>query len=189
MYADLYDFDKTIFNGESGTEFFVFCLKKQPKIAKFLPEQILWAFRYYILHNVSMEEFKEHLYCCVKELDTKKMIELFWEKNEHRINGWFVNRDRSIPCIVCSASPYWQIAPVCRKLGVDVIIGTDINPHTAVLTGKNCKGEEKLRFIEKYASEFQIRDAYTDNIKSDAPLLSLAQRYKYKVTKGNLEKI
>lgn len=189
MYADLYDFDKTVFNGESGTEFFLFCLKKQPHIAKFLPRQIFWAFRYYVLHNVTMEKFKENLYCCVKELDAKKMIELFWQENGNRINDWFINRDKSVPCIVCSASPYWQISPICEKLGVDIIIGTDLNPETAVITGKNCKGDEKLKFIEKYAPDYEIRDAYTDNIDGDAPLLSLATRNRYKVTKGKITKI
>lgn len=189
MLADLYDFDKTIFNGESGTEFFMFCLKKKPKIVKFLPEQGSWAFRYFILHSCTMEEFKEHLYSCLKELDTEEMIELFWQKNANRINDFFTNRDKNVPCIICSASPYWQIAPICKKYGADIIIGTDISPVDGKITGMNCKGAEKLDFIKKYAPEYKIRDAYTDNIKSDAPLLSLATRNKFKVTNGIVEKI
>jgi len=189
MFADLYDFDKTIFNGESGTAFLTYCMMHHPTMLKYLPEQLYWTAKHYVLHSITMEQLKEHLYSCVREIDTERLIEDFWDENAHKINNFFINRDRNVPCIVCSASPYWQIAPICKKLGADIIIGTGISPADGKITGLNCSGAQKLEFIKEYAPDYKIRDAYTDNIKSDAPLLSLATRNKFKVTNGILEKI
>lgn len=35
-----YDFDNTIYKGDSTLDFYFFCVKQTPKIVKYLPEQI-----------------------------------------------------------------------------------------------------------------------------------------------------
>lgn len=189
MKADLYDFDKTIFNGESGSEFYLFCLVRNPKIIRYFPRQIKYAFRHFVTHTATLGEMKEAFYACLEAIDADKQAELFWQKNYHRINKWFLSRDKSVATIVCSASPLFQIKPVCDRLGVDLIIATDIDKSSGKLNGENCKGEEKIKRIKKAADEYTIRDAYTDNPVSDAPLLSLATRDKYLVTNGKIKKL
>ncbi len=41
MKINLYDFDNTIYEGDSSTDFFFYCLKKYPKIVKIIPKNIL----------------------------------------------------------------------------------------------------------------------------------------------------
>ena len=43
--------------------------------------------------------------------------------------------------------------------------------------------------MKKQAADYVIRDVYTDNLKSDGPLLTLATRNQYHVVKGEVIKI
>ena len=189
MTADLYDFDGTIFNGESGTEFYLFCLKRNPKLIKYLPRQLKGAIKYVINRNKMFNRFKDDFYSFLPAIDVEKEAELFWEKNAHKMNDWFKPKNHDVPVVVCSASPVFQIKPICDRLGVTLVIGTDVDSKTGKMQDINCKGNSKLEYIKKYAPDYTFRDVYTDNIESDAPLLSLATRDKYKVKNGQLIKM
>ena len=41
MWIDIYDFDGTIFRGDSTRAFWLYCLRKKPALVKFLPSQIM----------------------------------------------------------------------------------------------------------------------------------------------------
>lgn len=188
MIADLYDFDKTIFNGESGTYFYLFELRRHPRFLLNLPGHIITLIKF-SLGKISTEKFKETFYGPLKSVDCEKETKLFWEKYEHKINPYFLNRDKSVKTIVCSASPVFQIKPICDKLGVDLIVATEFDPKTGKAIGLNCKDGEKIERMKKDAAGYTIRDVYTDNLKSDGPLLTLATRDKYHVVKGKTTKI
>ena len=42
MEVNVYDFDKTIFDGDSTQKFYLYLLKKQPQIAIYLPKQFVY---------------------------------------------------------------------------------------------------------------------------------------------------
>ena len=46
MKINLYDFDNTIYEGDSSTDFFFYCLKRYPKIAKIIPKILLSAIKH-----------------------------------------------------------------------------------------------------------------------------------------------
>ena len=79
----------------------------------------------------------------------------------------------------------FEISPILKRLGADVIIGTDMDPKTGEIRGKNCKGAEKVERIRKEADGYIFRNAYTDNPESDAPLLSLAEN-KFLIKNGEI---
>lgn len=189
MIADLYDFDKTVFRGESGSEFWLFCLKRHPKIIRCLPRQVKGIFSHYVLHKISEKEAKEHIYSFLCYIDAEKESELFWKKNANRINDWFKPLENDVPTIVCSASPAFQIKPICRKLGVAILIATDMDPATGKISGENCKGAEKVNRIKKEAAEYEMRNVYTDNPVSDKPILELALQNRFHVKKDGFFRI
>ena len=189
MIADLYDFDKTVFNGESGSEFWLFCLKRHPRIIKYLPKQLKGLLGHFVFHSISKKKSKELIYSYLPSIDAEKEAELFWDKNIGRINKWFRPDGHDVPSVVCSASPVFQIKPVCDRLGVTLVIATEMDPKTGLISGENCKGEEKVKRLAKEASEYEFRDVYTDNLVSDCPILNLSNRKKYHVTDGNLSEI
>lgn len=187
ILADLYDFDGTVFNGESGSEFMRFCYKRHPKLVRYIPHQLKAAFKRFVLHKGSFDGFKEELYCFLKGIDdVDAEAQLFWEKNIVKMNPWFKPREHDVPVVICSASPLFQIKPVCDMLGVDLVIATDMNPKTGKINTVNCKGENKLEYIQKYAPDYTFRDVYTDSIKNDMSILNLATREKYIVENGSI---
>ena len=62
MIADLYDFDKTVFNGESGSEFWLFCLKRHPRIIKYLPKQLKGLLGHFVFHSMLAHRFPVDLH-------------------------------------------------------------------------------------------------------------------------------
>ncbi|MBQ8227555.1 MAG: HAD-IB family phosphatase [Clostridia bacterium] len=184
MLADLYDFDKTVYPNDSATEFWLFCLKRHPKLIFHLPHQIFAAIKFF-LKKSDLTKFKAEFFCFLKSIDAKKEAELFWDKNAHKIFAWFKPKENDVKTVVCSASPEFEISPILKRLGADVIIGTDMNPETGEISGKNCKGKEKINRIKKVTDGYTFRNAYTDNPKSDAPLLSLAEN-KFLIKDGEI---
>ncbi len=189
MLADLYDFDKTVFNGESGSEFWHFCLKRHPSIIRFLPKQAFGFFGHYVFHGISKKRSKELFYSYLKAIDAEKEAELFWQEKAVKMNDWFKPKENDIETVVCSASPVFQIKPICDRLGVDLLVATKMDCVTGFIDGENCKGEEKVRRLKKEASDYEFRDVYTDNLISDKPILDLASRKKYHVKDGSLTEI
>ena len=68
------------------------------------------------------------------------------------------------------------------------LIGTRCDPATGELTGKNCKGEEKIRRIREQLGEFTVRAMYTDSVKADGPLLDIAKE-RYLVRHGVVRRL
>lgn len=58
---NVYDFDKTIYEGDSTIDFYLFCLKKYPQILKYLPKQILGMLKYKI-KSINKTQFKEDFF-------------------------------------------------------------------------------------------------------------------------------
>ena len=187
MLADLYDFDKTVYPVDSATEFWLFCLKRHPKIIRHIPHQIFSAIKFFF-KKIDLTKFKGEFFCFVKSIDAEKEAELFWDENAKKIFPWFKPEENDVKTVVCSASPEFEISPVLKRLGADVIIGTDMDPKTGEIRGKNCKGAEKVERIKKEANGYIFRNAYTDNPKSDAPLLSLAEN-KFRIKNGEIIKL
>lgn len=187
MIIDLYDFDKTVFPKDSTSGYWLFCLKKKPKLIKFLPKQIFSAVKFFA-GKTNLTEFKEAFFCFLPEIDAEGLAQEYWQKNGGRIYGWFKPDENDAVTVVCSASPEFEIKPILEKLGVQYIIGTQVDTKTGRFLSENCKGEEKVRRIKDLLGECEVRNAYTDNIKSDAPMLSLAQN-KFVIKDGKAEKI
>ncbi|MBQ7595093.1 MAG: haloacid dehalogenase-like hydrolase [Clostridia bacterium] len=113
---------------------------------------------------------------------------MYWQKNGGKVYSWFKPAENDAVTVMCSASPEFEIRPILEKLGVQYIIGTQVDTKTGKFITQNCKGEEKVRRIKEQLGEVEVRNAYTDNIKSDAPMLSLAEN-KYMIKNGEIVKI
>jgi phosphoserine phosphatase len=187
MEADLYDFDKTVFPTDSETIFWLYCLKKQPKLLRFLPGQIVSMVRF-SLKLGDTDKCKSKLFGFLRAVDSEKMVKAFWEENIKKIYPFFLNRDTSLTTVVCSASPEFLLQPVCEKLGVQKLIGTRMNPKTGEISGHNCKNNEKVIRIAAELPEYNFNRVFSDSLKHDGPIFALGER-NFKATKGIIEEI
>ena len=196
----VYDFDKTIYNGETLNDFYRFYLIKKPwKIYTVIFQ--LWYFLLYVLKIINLEKLKENFLRFLNGENTgelKKLIREFWEKKESKINLWvkdeiLKNKKETEILVAISASPTFLIIDRLRLMGFDVVIGTDFlfesTKFHSHITSKNCKNYEKVRRLNKWAEDnniqYDIVNFYSDSI-ADKPLFDLAE-HKYWIKKGILK--
>lgn len=187
MLIDVYDFDGTIYDGDSTVDFTLFCLRRHPGVAAGMP-RLLGAFAGLSLRRIGLTEFKSTLFGeMAKHMSLTEEARLFWacEQTRAKLGAWFFERPRDLPIVIASASPEFELCHAAKILGVPSLIGTKCDSSTGRLIGKNCKGEEKLRRIHESVGDFTIRAMYTDDARADGPLLAAAQEG-YIVTHGKL---
>ena len=62
---NVYDFDGTIYNGDSTIDFYFYCLKKKPLIIFCLPKQ-MWGCALYLTKRIPKKIFKEYFFTFLK---------------------------------------------------------------------------------------------------------------------------
>lgn len=171
---NVYDFDNTIYAGDSSVDFYVFCLKRHPSILSLLPRQIRGAILYY-LGRITKVHFKELFFCFLQKLDcVDEEVSLFWDTKEKRVRGWY-HAQKGPDDLVISASPFFLLRCICDRLQIKYLIASPVDARTGKFVGENCYGEEKVAAFLKAFPDSEIENFYTDSI-SDAPLAALAHR-------------
>ena len=183
---DVYDFDGTVYNGDSSIDFFIYAIKKKKKLIKYLPK-ICTFMVLKCIKLVSTKQFKEVYFSFIKEIkDLEQFVEEFWKEKEHKINQFFLdNVTQKEDIYVISASPEFLLRPYLSKFKNVKLIGTRISKD-AKLTGENCKGKEKINRLKEVEKDFVIENFYTDSIV-DLPLVEISKT-SYLVCDGKVEK-
>jgi len=178
---NVYDFDKTIYDGDSTLDFYFFSLKKSPMLISFLPIQII-GFIKYMFGMYSKLQFKEKFYSFLKGIkDVDSMVELFWNENQDKIKDWYL-KSKEESDVIISASPEFLLNTICRRIGIKHLIASEVNKDTGICEGENCYGEEKVLRFKKYFEKGEIKKFYSDSL-SDAPIsLMASERY---IVSGN----
>ena len=190
MLIDVYDFDGTIYDGDSTADFVLFCLRRHPDMVKSLPA-IAGAALSLAMKKSSLTQFKSALFGqMVRRMDLEAEADAFWKdmKTRAKLGPWFFDTPRDLPIVIASASPEFELRHAAKILGVRTLIGTRADVNTGELYGKNCKGAVKIERIREEIGEFTVRAMYTDDVKADAPLLAMAEE-KYLVTHGKVKRI
>lgn len=168
---NVYDFDGTIYEGDSTVDFFFFALKHKPSLVRYFPKQAM-GFLLYTLKRIEKTELKERFFCFLRGIDAQKLTETFWEKKEHKIYKWYLEQQREDD-IVISASPEFLVKPICNRLGIRYIIASKVDEQTGKFSGENCRGQEKVRRLAEEYQVTHIHKFYSDS-HSDLPLAQIA---------------
>ncbi|WP_458863491.1 haloacid dehalogenase-like hydrolase [Acidaminobacterium chupaoyuni] len=169
-----YDFDKTVYHGDSSTHFTLWCLRHYPKTWLHLPAMAGWSLLY-ACKIVKKTLFKSHLFGYLKFLsDPQKSVDLFWQSHEQNLKAWYLAKDHSRDVII-SASPTFLLEGVCRRLGVLSLLATPMDPRTGRIHGENCWGEEKVCRLNGWNPDSHLLEFYSDSY-SDTPLARLADK-------------
>lgn len=180
---NVYDFDKTIYAKDSTVEFYLYCVRRHPRILLCAPRQI-WGILLHALGKIDTTTMKSYFFSFLQKLrDTEDLVLSFWKQNEKYIQPWYLERKAQTD-VVISASPSFLLEPICAKLGIVTVIATSVSVSTGKISGKNCKGEEKVRkFYENYPNA-SIHEFYSDSL-SDTPLANLAE-HAFLIKRGQL---
>ena len=168
---NVFDFDGTIYSGDSTVDFCIFCYKKHPGLIRYLPLQGL-AFLGYGLKILDKTAMKQKFYRFFRAVDVKSLLPEFWATHRQNIFPWYPAQQQEDD-IVISASPEFLLEPICRELGIHTLMASPVDPETGVYHGFNCHGEEKVRRLKEQTGITHIDKFYSDS-QSDLPLAKIA---------------
>ncbi|UOX69936.1 HAD-IB family phosphatase [Enterocloster bolteae] len=168
---NVYDFDKTIYDGDCAVDFYFYCLKKHPIIILCLPRQLLGAFNYK-RGRIDKTHFKEEFYSFFSRLkNIDEDVLGFWDKNQEKIKHWY-NKNKKDDDLIISASPEFLLSEICSRIGIKRLIASRVDKSTGEYSGLNCYGSEKvLRYREVFDED--IENFYSDS-KSDQPMRDIS---------------
>ncbi len=166
-----YDFDKTIFKGNSEQRFASFCFIRLPYLILLLPE-ILLALILYGLKFISKDRFLHMLELFVIFVPNRDyFVKRFWDKNQKRVKDWYVQSKHPTD-IVVSASADYLIGEICSRMGIRCIASHTRKNGTVI--GKHCYGSVKVDLYKKYYGDEPLKSFYSDSM-SDRPMFVLAE--------------
>ena len=180
----VYDFDNTIYNGDSSIDFFLFCCRRHPSCLKILPGFLISALRYRCGQKTK-EEMKSSYFRFLSYIPhLENELETFSEIHICRIKSFYRNKNHEQDIII-SASPEFLLKPICKLLGVPVLIASEVDCKTGEFLGKNCYGEEKWnRLCQMFGESVEIEQFYSDS-DEDLPLARRAKKA-WKVHKSDI---
>ena len=85
---NVYDFDDTIYNGDSSLDFVLFCFKKNKKLFKYIPHIIL-GFILYIFKIIKKTRMKEYFFSFLESIDGEVYVEEFWKTHQKNIKKFY----------------------------------------------------------------------------------------------------
>lgn len=175
---NVYDFDNTIYDGESCFDLFLFYIRRQPKLLLLLPK-VVFAFAKYKRGKVTVEQFLTIYAPQVEEYlrnipDIESDMRLFWDKHEKNIKPFYENMRREDDLII-TASPDFSMREICRRLGIKNCLSSVVNLETGHIDHFNLRERKIAAFRAKYP-DATIENFYTDSPKNDAPLIALSEK-------------
>lgn len=168
-----YDFDNTIFAGDSSVGFYKYCFFKRPLLVfgyliASIPTLIMYLFK--IRTRI---EVKDKLFAFIPKLNNiLELVEDYWDINEGGIKEWYLNQKDQDDLII-SATYDFIIDPICVRLNIKNVISTDYHLKKGKTVSLHCYEKNKIiMFNEKFPKK-TIKVAYSDSA-SDIPLLEYA---------------
>ncbi len=168
-----YDFDETIYYGDSEFHFIEYVFAKYPEMKKYERRYKFYRFLQKKLKLVSRDYARVKIFGFLKALtDVDKELEEFWATHEKNVKRWYLNVKRDDDVIV-SATPEFILLPITKKLGVK-LIGTRMDKKTGALTGTYNYNEEKVRRFKEVFGDEQPEKFYSDSY-ADEPMARIAK--------------
>ena len=141
MLINGYDFDGTIYPGDSSVDFYLYCRNRYPRVKRdvFGALPLLFAL---IVRKKDLTREKERFYRYLSFVpDAAAEAERFWSGQIALIKAWYLEQKREDDLII-SASPEFFLTPVCRALGVR-LIASKVDPKTGRYDGKKLPRQGK----------------------------------------------
>lgn len=187
--VNVYDFDNTIYDGETLVDFILYYIKTDRKIWKYVPKLIIIAIKD-ALHLFTVEQaieayasFLEGYY--VNLGDTTQNVIKFWDKNEKKIKPWYAKVQKESDIIV-SGSTDFILDEIMKRMGIKHYIGSSIDKETGKFI-RLCFLENKVKAFYEIYPDKHIENFYTDSM-NDKAMMDIADNV-YLVKKNKITKI
>lgn len=167
---NVYDFDNTIYDGETLVDFILYYVKTDPKIWKYVPKLLWICFKdYFHLFTVedAVDAYASFLEGYYTKVDTvERDIVKFWDENEHRIKPWY-NEVRRDDDIIVSGTTDFILDEIMKRMGIKNYVGSSIDKKTGKFV-RLCFLDNKVKFFKELFPDAHIDNFYTDSMNDKA---------------------
>lgn len=171
---NIYDFDNTIFKGDSSVKFIKYSFFRHPLLVTISFLKALKECFKYLFGQSNFGNIKSELFSFVKHLNNfAAYMDKYVLKHMANIKEFYLKQKKDDDVII-SASFIFIVKPFCDKLGIKNVIATDYDVKKGIIIGNNCKGEEKVKRFNKKFKNREVANAYSDSL-SDIPMFNLAK--------------
>jgi HAD superfamily phosphoserine phosphatase-like hydrolase len=178
---NIYDFDGTIYNGDSTKDIIKYGLKKHPFMVMKCLRQAKKLNKEFNMGLATFEQVKETMLSFIFKIENyPKFINDFVDSHMNKIKPLYKSRHTDNDVIVSASYDLW-LNQFARKLGIRNVIATRVDMNGKIL-GINCKGDEKLRRVREALPNIPIDNAYGDSQSDEILLLNAANGF---VIEGN----
>ena len=179
----VFDFDNTIYAGESIIDFYFFSIKKKPAVLKYA-FAVIYHFLKYKLRLTTIKDMnnvaEKYAAAYIGEFDNiEELVEEFWAKNLKKIKSWYEVQEDDL---LLTGSLNLIMNPLCEKLGIKNLICSEFDLETMDVLHVNFGRNKKEIFREKYGEDAIIGEFYTDH-SADKPMFEISE--KVFIVKGN----
>lgn len=183
----VFDFDNTIYRGESSVDLALFMIKNNKKILLYLPSIFVNMIKYKLC-LVKKEKLikKINNFMSAVIFDRKELLELverFWSKKIHKLDRKMlkrINRDD----VIITAGPDFLIHGIKKLLNTNNIISSEIDEAKNKMKYFNFGDNKVKRYKELYGDK-RISCLFTDSY-NDRALMDISDKV-FIVKKGRLK--
>lgn len=172
---NIYDFDNTIYDGDSSLDFYFYSLLRHPFVVLKYFFKTFFINIKYIFDSNKRYLIKENIFSFIKDIKKiDKYIDNFVDKKIKKIKPWYLNNQKNNDVIISASYDLW-INKFCKRLGIKNIISTKVSKKTGKIIGKNCSKEEKVKRFKKQFKNKVVECSYSDS-KKDIAILEYAKK-------------
>lgn len=178
-YMRVFDFDGTIYDGESLFDLYLFSAKYNPKVLRYIAPVLRYAIKYK-LGRATLDQMEYgvgklchgYLNELAESLEFEELVNTFWDQNMKRIKPWYEPREDDV---IFTASFDITVGEACRRLGVQHLVSSTIDGNTLNVNYLNFNTNKPKRFCELYGDNVRVDEFYTDS-RFDQPMIDMARR-------------
>lgn len=178
---NVYDFDKTIFDGDCEDYFFAWFFRKH--------HWPLYHFNYHF-HELlfkcglmSKTQSREKEYRFLRKVeDLDSVLEQYWNIHARHMMAWYLAIKEPTD-VIATGSPRFLMEPIVERLGLTRLVATDMDRHTGKINGKFAVKQYKLQAFEEQFDTSEIDNFYSDSF--DDNFLAQHARHAYAVHDGD----
>lgn len=188
-HTNVFDFDNTLYHGESAADFALFMIRYNKQIIRWLP-CIFWNLLKYKLCLVTRERMEKTINAFLQDVFWDKdaillQAQEFWETHAQKLDAGMLARIRPEDAII-SAGPDFLLRAVGDRLGTEKLVCSE-----ADLTEKKVRylnfGSNKVKRYREIYGDAPIEQFYTDSY-NDKALMDISDTV-FLVKKGKLRQI
>lgn len=177
----VFDFDGTIYDGESLFDLYLYSARHDPKVFRYIAPVLRYAVKYK-LGRATLEQMEygvgkmtegylTELSRSKRVASVEQLVDDFWDRYYARIKPWYQPESDDV---ILTASFGLTVGKTCRRLGVRNLVASEVDVETMRVTYLNFNTNKARRFRELYGPDAVVDEFYTDS-KFDQPMIDMAR--------------